>query len=65
MTKKDAYGWLAFKLQTPMSQAHIGYLSEYYCNLIMEECSQLFKKHRWKLKIRPERERGGYNVASQ
>lgn len=65
MTKRDAYGWLAHTLQTPMSQAHIGYLSEYYCNLIIEECCQLFNKYKWKLNTRPKNAGGGYRVASQ
>ena len=43
MTKKDAYGWLAHMLQSPMSQAHIGYLSEYYCSLIIKESGKLFE----------------------
>ena len=49
MTKKDAYGWLAHMLQSPMSQAHIGYLSEYYCSLIIEESGKLLENYKWKL----------------
>ena len=49
MTKKEAYAWLAFILQSPMSQAHIGYQSEYYCNLIIKESDKLISNSKWKL----------------
>jgi hypothetical protein len=49
MTKKEAYSWLAFMLQSPMSQAHIGYQSEYYCNRIVEESDKLIGNLKWKL----------------
>ena len=49
MTRKDAYGWLAHMLQSPLSQAHIGYLSEYYCNLIIEESGKVLERYKWKL----------------
>jgi len=53
MTRKEAYGWLAFMLQSPLSQAHIGYLSEYYCNLIIEESGKLLENLKWKLRPAP------------
>jgi hypothetical protein len=68
MTKRDAYGWLAFTLQTPLSQAHIGYMGEYHCNLIIEESRQLLKKYSWKLgcNVRPKATGGGgCRVATQ
>ena len=67
MSRKEAYGWLAFMLQCPLSQAHIGYLSEYYCNLIIEESDKLFEKSKWKLnkKIRQESINGGDYRAAQ
>ncbi len=37
LTKDDAYCWLANLISAPKSQAHIGYLGEYYCNLVIEE----------------------------
>lgn len=40
MSKSDAYNWLAHTLQSPQSQAHIGYLSEYCCNLVISECGK-------------------------
>ena len=33
MTKQEAYQWLAGLLGAPQREAHIGYLSEYYCNM--------------------------------
>ena len=49
MSRNEAYGWLAFMLQSPLSQAHIGYLSEYYCNRIIAESDKLFDNMKWKL----------------
>ena len=48
MSKKEAYGWLAHMLQSPKSQAHIGYLSEYYCNLVISESGKMFDNFKWK-----------------
>ena len=53
MSKKEAYGWLAFMLQSPLSQAHIGYQSEYYCNLIINESNKLLDSFKWKLRSVP------------
>lgn len=45
MSKQDAYIWLAELLQVPLSQAHIGYLGEYYCAMVMEESRKLLEHH--------------------
>lgn len=37
MTKDQAYAWLAAMIQAPRSQAHIGYLREYYCEQVIEQ----------------------------
>jgi ssDNA-binding Zn-finger/Zn-ribbon topoisomerase 1 len=67
MTKDAAYGWLAYTLQRPLSQAHIGYLSEYYCTLITDESKKLMAACSWKLKKshRPESDTGGVFYAAQ
>ena len=44
MTKEDAYLWLAELISAPLSQAHIGYLGEYYCRLVIEECKKLLAR---------------------
>lgn len=36
MSKEQAYEWLARLIQAPMSQAHIGYLGEYYCRQVID-----------------------------
>jgi len=41
MSKDEAYAWLAGILQSPRSQAHIGYLSEYYCQQVIDESQRL------------------------
>ena len=46
MTKNEAYAWLAAKLQAPLSQAHIGRLSEYYCKQVIEESKKLLENRR-------------------
>lgn len=43
MTRQEAYLWLATLISAPLSQAHIGYLGEYYCNLVIQESKRLFK----------------------
>ena len=68
MTKEGAYGWLAFTLQSPLSQAHIGYLSEYYCTLIISESKKLMETWNGRLKNtrRPATAaRGGVTYAAQ
>ena len=41
MSKADAYAWLSMILAVPKSQAHIGYLGEYYCREVIKESKQL------------------------
>lgn len=41
MSKNDAYSWLAAILNVPKSQAHIGYLGDYYCQAVIEESKKL------------------------
>ena len=36
MSKEQAYEWLACLIQAPMSEAHIGYLGEYYCRRVVD-----------------------------
>ena len=43
MNRNEAYEWLACMLQMPLSQAHIGYLGEYYCNRVIEETKRLLE----------------------
>lgn len=43
MTRKEAYLWLAHLISAPLSQAHIGYLGEYYCELVMRESGKLLQ----------------------
>ena len=45
MTRNDAYIWLAYLLQAPLAQAHIGYLGEYYCRQVIKESKQLLENH--------------------
>lgn len=41
MTKDEAYRWLAFTISAPQSQAHIGYLGEYYCQRVIDESKRM------------------------
>lgn len=52
MTKEEAYYWLANLIQAPLSQAHIGYLGEYYCKRVMEESMNLLNSPRFNKKKR-------------
>lgn len=45
MSKQDAYQWLADLLCAPLSQAHIGYLGEYYCKQVIEESRRLLSRY--------------------
>lgn len=45
MTKQDAYCWLADILCVPFSQAHIGYLGEYYCQKVIEESKKVLERN--------------------
>ena len=44
MSKQDAYLWLSDITCTPLSRAHIGYMGEYNCRLVMEESKKLLDK---------------------
>ena len=46
MSRKEAYEWLAGMLQAPLSQTHIGYLSEYYCQQVIEESKRMLENRR-------------------
>ena len=41
MTRWEAYQWLAYITQAPMSHAHIGHLGEYYCRVVIRESRNL------------------------
>jgi len=41
MSRQEAYRWLACMVQAPMSHAHIGYLGEYYCKVVIQESKKL------------------------
>jgi ssDNA-binding Zn-finger/Zn-ribbon topoisomerase 1 len=43
MSRKEAYVWLAAMLQAPLSQTHIGYLSDYCCRQVIEESKRLLE----------------------
>lgn len=46
MTKQDAYRWLADLISAPLSEAHIGYLGEYYCKRVIEESRAVLERHK-------------------
>lgn len=48
MSKQDAYQWLAELISAPLSQAHIGYLGEYYCKQVIEESQKLLDAYKVK-----------------
>ena len=41
MSKRDLYLWLANLLNVPLSQAHISFLGEYYCRLVIDESQKI------------------------
>lgn len=41
MSRQEAYRWLAYMVQAPMSHAHIGHLGEYYCKVVIQESKKL------------------------
>lgn len=41
MDRRDAYAWLSDLLCIPLSEAHIGYLGEYYCKQVIDESRKL------------------------
>ena len=44
MTKNECYQWIANTIMSPLSQAHIGYLGEYYCKMVIDECKKLLNR---------------------
>lgn len=46
MSKQDAYRWLADLIGAPLSEAHIGLLGEYYCNLVIKESRAMLERQR-------------------
>ena len=43
-----AYQWLADLICAPKSEAHIGYLGEYYCKKVIEESKGMLERSRKK-----------------
>ena len=63
MTKEDAYQWLADLIAAPLSQAHIGYLGEYYCKLVIEESKKLLTRQQMRQQfLRMRKCRGGVSA---
>lgn len=52
MSKEAAYEWLSNLLCTPPSEAHIGYLGEYYCKEVIAESKKLLEQRRKKMQQR-------------
>ena len=52
MSKQDAYQWLADLIVAPLSEAHIGYLGEYYCKQVIEESRKLLEQQKAKTRGR-------------
>lgn len=52
MSRADAYRWLADKMRTPLKDAHIGNLREYYCKQVIEESRRVLGPQ---VKEKPER----------
>ena len=46
MNRNEAYEWLACMLQMPLSQAHIGNLSEYYCQCVIDQSKRLIENRK-------------------
>ena len=45
MSRQEAYRWLAGTLSAPLSQAHIGYLGEHYCRLVISRSRAFLASH--------------------
>lgn len=59
MSKQDAYQWLADLIVAPLSEAHIGYLGEYYCKQVIEESRKLLERQKAKTRGRYYTQKGG------
>ena len=46
LTKQESYQWLAHFISAPLSQAHIGFLGEYYCKQVIEESRKMLERYR-------------------
>ena len=46
MSRQDAYLWLSALIDAPLSEAHIGKLGEYYCNLIISASDEMLAGRR-------------------
>lgn len=46
MSKQDAYQWLADLISAPLSEAHIGYLGEYYCSQVIRESQKVLERQK-------------------
>ena len=44
MTKQECYQWIANLIMAPLSHAHIGYLGEYYCQIVIDESNKLLQR---------------------
>ncbi len=45
MSKDEAYSWLAYLIDSPISQAHIGYLGEYYCREVIKQSKLVLERN--------------------
>ena len=54
MSKQEAYYWLAYMISAPLSQAHIGYLGEYYCEVVIKESRKLLERKSLAIKRKKE-----------
>ncbi len=43
MTKDEVYRWISNIMSAPLSEAHIGYMGEYYCTTVIEEAKKYLK----------------------
>jgi transposase len=66
MSRDEAYRWLASMLQKPLSQTHIGQLSEYYCGRVIEESRRIMdNRRRVQYELNLKRLAGGESYASE
>jgi len=54
MSRQEAYHWLAYMVSAPLSKAHIGYLGEYYCDVVIKESRKLLASKRAAIKRKAE-----------
>lgn len=63
MKKQEVYQWLADILHVPLSMAHVGYLGEYNCAVVIEESQRLLEQLQ-KKRTRNRDDRKGKSVCS-